>query len=74
MNHATMILYGYNDAPSIPWYEAPNQAMEYLCHHSHVPILYSRKQVIIPSIDLYYEKGDGEIVNIKNISDYSGLK
>ena len=45
--------------------------MEYVYHHHNVPIMYQRKQVITPNINVHYAKGEGEIVNIKKISEYS---
>ena len=73
MNHATMRLSRYN-AASLPYFEALNRAIKYSHHHPHVSIMYPRKQVITPSINVHYKKGEGEIVSIMKILDYSGMK
>jgi len=74
MNHATIIFLEYNAAPSMPCFKALNQAMECVYPHPCVPIMYPRKEVITPSINVHYTKGEGEIINIKKISDYTGMK
>ena len=37
-------------------------------------MMYPRKEVITASINVHYVKGEGEIINIKKISDYTGMK
>ena len=74
MTCTTMRLFGYNVSPSLPYFEALNQIIGYLYHHSHVPTMYPRKQVITLSINVHYAKGERKIVNIKKISDYPGMK
>ena len=47
--HATILyltvrLSGYTNAPTEPAFLALGQDMEYLMHHPHEPIMYSRKE------------------------------
>ena len=73
-NHMTIEFSGYNSAPSITCFEVLHQVIEYLYHHPHVLIIYPRKQVITPSINVYFAKGKEEIINVKKVSDNTSIK
>ena len=65
----TMRLSGYMNAPTEPAFIDLKHLMEYLMHHPHEPIMYSRKKVHITeeiSHQCYFKSGDSEIIKIRN--------
>ena len=48
--------------------------MRYLYHKPHVPIMYPRKKVEENKIVAHHAKGEGEITDLKNIREHTGLK
>ena len=45
LKYLTMWLSGYMNAPTAPAFLALRHGMEYLMHHPHEPIMYSRKKI-----------------------------
>ena len=74
ISHAVMRLSGYNAAPSLPCWKALYHTMRYLYHKPHVPIMYTRKKVEENKIVVLHPKGEGEIIDLKNIREHTGLK
>ena len=70
LQYLTMRLSGYMNAPTEPAFLALKHGMEYLMHHTHEPIVYSRKKIYktdeIPH-QCYFKAGDSEIKKIRNI-------
>ena len=48
--------------------------MRYLYHKPHVPIMYPRKRVEENNIVTHHAKEKGEIIDLKNITEHTGLK
>ena len=48
--------------------------MRYLYHKLHVSIMYPRKKVEENKIVAHHAKGEGEIIDLKNIREHTGLK
>ena len=71
--YAIMRLSGFNSAPSLPCYTALHNFMQYLFHHSHVPIMYPRKNVKTYEMTVHCAKGEGEIKDLNKIKEYSDL-
>ena len=47
LQYLTMRLSGYMNAPTEPAFIALKHGMEYIMHHTHEPIIYSRKKIHI---------------------------
>ena len=45
IKYLTMSLSGYTNAPTEPAFLATKHGMEYLIHHTHEPIMYSRNKI-----------------------------
>ena len=69
-----MRLSGYNAALSLPCWKALDHTMRYIYHKLYVPIMYPRKKVKENKIVAHYAKKEGEITNLKNIREQTGLK
>ena len=74
INHTLMILSGYNTAPALPCSETFDHTMIYLYHKPRVPIISPREKVDDSTIPVHHARGEGEIANIKNVREYTGLK
>ena len=64
LQYITMRLSGYMNAPTEPEFVALKHGMEYLIHHTHEPIMYSRNKIHkneeIPH-QCYFKAGYAEI-------------
>ena len=69
-----MILSGHNASPSLPCWKALYHIIRYLYHKARVPIMYPRKKVEENKIFAHHTKGEGEIIDLKNIREHTGLK
>ena len=69
LQYIIMRLSGYMNALTVPAFLALKYGMEYLMHHPHEPIMYSRNRIYknneIPH-QCYFEAGDAEIKKIGN--------
>ena len=78
ISHAVMKLSGYNATPSLLCWKELYHTMRYLYHKLHVPIMYPRKKVEENKIVTHHAKGEGEgegeIIDLKNIREHTGLK
>ena len=73
LQYLTMQLIGYMNAPTEPSFFSLKHGMEYLMHHPHEPIIYSRKKINktedIPH-QCYFKAGDSEIRKTKEYSNF----
>ena len=69
-----MRLSGNNAALSLPYWKKLDHTMRYLYHIPHLPIMYTRKKVEENKIVAHHAKGEGEITDLKNIREHTGLK
>ena len=59
--YACMRLSGYMCAPTLPAFQVLHQAMEYLYHHPHVPIMYPRKPLCRKrQLECHFKRGTAE--------------
>ena len=68
IQYITMNLSGYMNAPTEPAFLALKHGMEYLMHHTHETIMYSRNKTHITEKSphkCYFKSGDAEISKTK---------
>ena len=71
LQYLTMRLSGYINSPAEPAFVALRHGMEYLMHHPHEPIIYSRKKNVKTNDrphQCFFKVGDEEV---KNNQEYS---
>ena len=74
ISHAVMRISGYNAALFLLCWKVLDRIMRYLYHKPYVPIMYPRKKMKEKKIVAHHVKGEGDITDLKNIREHTGLK